>query len=393
MSTSSRLTFLVISLWIALAAVTVAQPYQVNSLPATIDLDGVVSTGLDAAYTVYTVGQTATLATSSTLVGWPYEILVVFAPQVPRGDPRATVTLGGQVFNVDLADPTLIYLWSGGAVPVFQPHQNQSLAFQVTAAPVVFTGQMFIIDPTNPELFSLSQASTGTTAGPTVTPITFGGSEPGRPGTLFSLGLPVPFYESTWTTMFVNSDGHVSFGANGSDFTPTPGEFRTGPARAAPQWTDMDPGFAPAQVTVTEDLTGLITGQPLIRVDWNSMAEWANAGSQHTFQLDLHPVTGDIVIRHHPTNLAMIYDQLTGITPGNNLLPPSGWPAYTDLSAMSATPVVGGPNGAFWEWYGIPGAQMPFYTQGFANPFDLTGLTLTFLAMGAGSPGAFYIGM
>lgn len=37
--------------------------------------------------------------------------------------------------------------------------------------------------------------------------------------------------------------------------------------------------------------------------------------------------------------------------------------------------------------------SMPYDTAGFTNPFDLTGATLRFLAIGAGTPNPFYIGM
>ena len=119
--------------------------------------------------------------------------------------------------------------------------------------------------------------------------------------------------------MLFRSDGHCTFGVNNSNFTPTPTEFRTGPPRIAPFWTDLDPGVYGASVTVTVDQSGL-TPFPTVTVDWDEMAERSNTGARHTFQLVLTMFTGDIQVNHRPFNVAMIYDQLMGIVPGRRRL-------------------------------------------------------------------------
>jgi len=236
--------------------------------------------------------------------------------------------------------------------------------------------------------------------GLTVVNITFAGAEPGRPGTLFSFTpyqMTFPFYDATWTRMWINSDGHCSFSGNVSDFTPTPGEFRTGPSRAAPFWTDLDPGYG-AQVTATVDQSPL-NPFPTVRVDWINMREWSNSGTQHTFAMTLNMVTGDIEMWHSPFNGAMVYDQFMGIGPGQNRLPPSPnnqWSAQKDLSVLPINPILGLPNEAFWEWYGLTGGQMPYYTAGFSNPWDMAGTTTNFIALNnsgsVGTTGTFYYG-
>ncbi|MAG55569.1 MAG: hypothetical protein CMJ83_04685 [Planctomycetes bacterium] len=259
--------------------------------------------------------------------------------------------------------------------------------------------QTILADPTSASGGTLTAASgLVVVQGLTVTPITFTGSEPGLFGTLFNYpsGMTFPFYDATFTRMYVNSDGHCSFSGNNGDFTPTPTEFRTGPSRVAPFWTDMNPSYG-GSVTVTVDQSPL-TPFPTVTVDWVNMAEWSNTGSQHTFQLVLNMLTGDITVNHSPFNGAMIYDQLMGLTPGQSKLPPppnNQWSAQKNLSALPITPIVGLPNEAFWEWYGIPGAQMPFYT-GPPNPWDMAGSSTSFLCLNnignPGSNGTYYYG-
>jgi hypothetical protein len=250
--------------------------------------------------------------------------------------------------------------------------------------------QALMADPTNtPHGARFTACCVATvTQGVTVVPITFGGVEAGRPGTIFNLstyGLTLPFYANNYSSMYVNSDGHVSFNGNSSDFTPTPEEFRSGPARAAPMWTDLDPGYG-GSVRVSVDTVGGYLGGPLpsIRVDWINMAEWQNTGSRHNFSMDMN-IVGDITVTHDPFNAAMIYDELMGITPGTGILPPAPnnqWSAQKNMSAMPGNPITGLPNEAFWEWFGL--VSFPFYTAGFSNPWDMAGTVTNFLAIGAG---------
>jgi hypothetical protein len=65
-----------------------------------------------------------------------------------------------------------------------------------------------------------------------------------------ALARPFSFQGVPRTSMFVNSNGSISFGAGDSGFNPTVPAFLAGPARISPLWTDLDatgflgnPGF------------------------------------------------------------------------------------------------------------------------------------------------------
>lgn len=309
----------------------------------------------------------------------------------PTMYPSGVPVLGGQLLDVDINNGGFILLDGTTNPTTFNTGTtgfNSSVVLPATATIGVQAAfQALVADPTVPVYTATLTAATGVVVsqGLTIVPMTFLGSEPGRPGTLFDFapyGMTFSYYGNTYSSMFVNSDGHCTFVSNTSDFTPTPTEFRTGPPRIAPFWTDLDPGFG-ASVTVTVDQSGL-TLFPTVTVDWIEMAEWSNTGSRHTFQLVLNMVTSDIQINHSPFNVAMIYDQLMGITPGASIVPAGGWPAQYDLSTLPGTPYLGAVNEAFWEWFGLVG--MTFYTAGMNNPFDMTGTTTNWLAINPGVP-------
>src|SRR5882724_8501699 len=57
----------------------------------------------------------------------------------------------------------------------------------------------------------------------------------------FVIGGPVGAAGCVWNGLFINSNGNVTFGIGSTANTPTVPDFRTGPPRIAPAWTDLNP--------------------------------------------------------------------------------------------------------------------------------------------------------
>jgi len=166
----------------------------------------------------------------------------------------------------------------------------------------------------------------------------------------FELALPFPFTlcNQTFTSVFVNANGNLTFGAANGDFSESAAEFLNGPPRIAGWWDDLSPfnpdtGAPQGVVTFAEtknDFTVLFQGVP----------EYPNVGA-NSFSIRLsraghrgpHEATSDSASygqggSHHAANIHVTYDGMTavdgvaGVSCGN-LITAGNEPA-SDLSAL-----------------------------------------------------------
>ncbi len=145
--------------------------------------------------------------------------------------------------------------------------------------------------------------------------------------------VPLPFaFEfcgTSWNSVFVGSNGFVTFGAGNTDFSESVAELQSGPARIAPLWVDLSPNQAGS--IFAEDIGG---GE--FEVRWENVTEFL-AGNSNTFSL---------ILRDDNT-FRMSYDQLdavdgiTGVSEGNGV--PSD-PGPIDVST-APQPITGGAPG------------------------------------------------
>jgi hypothetical protein len=130
--------------------------YQVNNTIASLTIDGVQSTSCSPAITTVASGAAVVVALSSLNVGYGFEAVISFAPLIPTFG-GALITANGQILNVDLSAPGLLFL-NGGASPVFQPFPGSfNLNFVAPPGPFTASIQMVVADPTHPDGFVLSQ--------------------------------------------------------------------------------------------------------------------------------------------------------------------------------------------------------------------------------------------
>ncbi len=153
--------------------------------------------------------------------------------------------------------------------------------------------------------------------------------------TPLNLGFTFPYQGSNWTSLFVNSNGNLTFGAGDVDFSETVPEFLAGPPRIAPRWDDLDAGdglIVASTAADSGDGYGLNGGRSeksdhgddaSMTVHFISVPEFFTT-SPNYFSVKLEK-KGDIGIDYAATSRT---DGLTGVTKGGG----SADPGETDLS-------------------------------------------------------------
>lgn len=125
--------------------------WQSNTPEASFDIDGAIGTATAVARVTRAVGEPFVANLNSTLVGQAFDVAVtVPGPLVPPG-AGGIPTAGGQVVNVNLASPGLIYFFN------FAPFQGSMALPFVSPSPIDLAAQMVVLNPMHADGFSLSQ--------------------------------------------------------------------------------------------------------------------------------------------------------------------------------------------------------------------------------------------
>ncbi len=160
------------------------------------------------------------------------------------------------------------------------------------------------------------------------------------------LGFTFPFQGQDWTSVFVNSNGNLTFGSGDTDWSESVFEFLNDQPRIAALWDDLRPPSG-GMVSVSRD-TGTFT------VNFIGVPEYYSTGA-NTFSVTLVD-DGSVTIAYGPVSAA---DGLVGLTEGNG----AADPGETNLSAAGSLSVVGTTYELFV----------------FGDAFDLAFMILSFL--------------
>lgn len=139
------------------------------------------------------------------------------------------------------------------------------------------------------------------------------------------LGFTFPYQGSSYTSVFVNSNGNLTFGAGDTDFSESVAELLAGAPRIAPRWDDLD-AFDGVIVASPDD-----DGEKMT-IHFVSVPEFFTT-SPNYFSVELDE-DGEIELEYLATSRT---DGLTGVTQGGG----AADPGEDDLSADDDHPVVG----------------------------------------------------
>ena len=157
------------------------------------------------------------------------------------------------------------------------------------------------------------------------------------------LGFSFPFQGGSYSSVFVNSNGNLTFGAGDTWFIESVGDLLTGQPRIAPLWDDLSPN-AGGQVIVEH-------GAGTATVVFDNVPQFF-AGDNNTFMVTMR-ADGSYAIEYGNVDAT---DGLAGTTEGGG----AADPGETDLTA-------GGPFNKAGTTYEV-----------FSEDNDLTGATLEF---------------
>jgi uncharacterized protein (TIGR03437 family) len=124
-----------------------------------------------------------------------------------------------------------------------------------------------------------------------------------------TLPFAFPFFGATYTQVFVNSDGNLTFTAGDSASTGRSlGRMTAGPPRISPLFDDLDPALTAGGVRTLADATRVV-------VSWAGVPEFqaAGIGVRQTFQVRLYP-DGRIEFSYSGIDAS---SAVVGIAPGN----------------------------------------------------------------------------
>ena len=122
-----------------------------------------------------------------------------------------------------------------------------------------------------------------------------------------NLGFSFPFFGRSYTSIFINSDGNLTFREGDAAITPRSlARFLSGPPRIAPYFADLDP-------SVGGQLTYFSSSNRFV-VTWNSVPDYAETGTgpRETFQVELQP-DGRIQFTYNGINGR---EAVVGVSPG-----------------------------------------------------------------------------
>ena len=168
-----------------------------------------------------------------------------------------------------------------------------------------------------------------------------------------ALTRPFRFQGTDWTSVFVNSNGNLTFGAGSGDFSQSVAEFLAGPPRIAPLWDDLN--ASPGEGLIIVDQNALST-----TVHYVSVPQFFDL-SPNYFSVKLLPF-GKAVVDYGATARG---NAIVGVTEGGGAVDPG----QTDLSAG---PPFFSSNGTTYEEFALSSPPEPFdlsFEELFFLPF------------------------
>ncbi|MAG55007.1 MAG: hypothetical protein CMJ83_01820 [Planctomycetes bacterium] len=238
-----------------------------------------------------------------------WDALISTRPVVAANNGGAATPIANQKVNIDLTDPNLVF-FAGLQVPTWPTWPTSfTLNFNAPPFPITISVQAGIVSAFSADGIFLSQAAqlevNGNFCG-NATPFLLGDDD----SVLQTHGFPMSFYGSTWTNVYVGSNGYLTFGQPDTGFTESLVNLWGGPPRIAGLWDDLSPNQAGTVSWYTD-------GAASFAVCYDAVTNY-NQGNTNTFSIAFTQA-GNV------GSIAMDYGQvdttqaMVALAPGGNL--------------------------------------------------------------------------
>lgn len=228
--------------------------YQLNQPNFAIAFDNAQATILAPGRRVACGGASVSVSVASPLAGNLFDVALSFAAPAAANSGSALATAGGQIVNINVTQPFVFFY--GGLAPftgLFPGSFTQ--AFAAPPAPFAMTAQGLIADPSHADGFTLSQAAFLDVQGFALPPTPIAGPTGDDTQVQVNTGC-ISFYNRSYTTIFVQSNGRMMFGGGNTTFTPSAAAFMIQPPSFG-VWTDLNPSTG-GTITINSSAPGVI---------------------------------------------------------------------------------------------------------------------------------------
>jgi hypothetical protein len=167
-----------------------------------------------------------------------------------------------------------------------------------------------------------------------------------------------PFHGTSWSSVWVNGNGNLTFGTGSDDFSPTVAEMLAGPPRIAPLWDDLSvTNFltgAPQGLVIAEEKAGALD------VHFVSVPEFLDTGTNY-FSVHLDR-KGGIEFDYGATDRS---NGIVGSSPGGGVADPGPTDLSRARSLSAASTVYERFLGSFFAFGGV---DLSFDSVSFKKP-------------------------
>ncbi len=356
-----------------LVLIAMAPAQQPNSAAGSMVINGIGAAPAPGPFFLNVLGGSTATVTMSGPATTPFAVVNA---NPALGGITAAGILGTPYGAVDIGPPSFPpleiivngFTATGVAAWIFQTGTSGSSTYPITlpagGCPVDFANlQSIFPHPVLTYVLTAAHKLSYTTPGPDPGPVAVPAGDDTTHWYPFASCNSFTFYGTTHASLYITSNGNLTFGGGDATYTETQAAFDSGLPRICHLWDDLNPGVGGSVTKFDDGATFTAT--------WSAVPEYSLGGS-NTVSVTLAYGGGDISITWGGCSLI---DCIVGITRGGGLASPVTVFAPGSAIGRISDRITGGALGSY------TGGAMESLNEVFvsgATAFNLAGATANF---------------